>query len=85
MESVLPWFHSLRESLGAALLLGERPSEAEQVFRDDLRVNPGSGRSLFGVWKALAAQGRSSEALRIERQFRDAWKNADSLLSLEGL
>jgi tetratricopeptide (TPR) repeat protein len=84
-ESVMPWFHSLRESLGAALLLSGRLREAEQTFRDDLRVNPGSGRSLFGLWKALTAQVRSSDARVIERQFTEAWKNADSILSLEGL
>ncbi len=84
-ESVMPWFHSLRESLGAALLLSERLREAEQAFRDDLRVNPGSGRSLFGLWKAVAAQGRSSEAGAVERQFTEAWKNADVILSIEEL
>jgi tetratricopeptide (TPR) repeat protein len=84
-ESVMPWFHSLRESLGAALLLTGRPREAEPVFRDDLQVNPGSGRSLFGLWKALAAQGQSSESMRVERQFKEAWKNADTSLSLESL
>jgi tetratricopeptide (TPR) repeat protein len=84
-ESVMPWFHSLRESLGAALLLSGRPREAEQTFRDDLRINPGSGRSLFGLWKALAAQERSSDARVIEQQFTEAWKNADTILSIEGL
>ena len=81
----MPWFHSLRESHGAALLLSGRAREAEQTFRDDLRVNPGSGRSLFGLWKALEAQKRSAEASVVERQFKEAWKNADSTLSLETL
>jgi Flp pilus assembly protein TadD len=81
----MPWFHSLRESLGAALLLRGRARDAEETFREDLRVNPGSGRALFGLWKALAAQGRSAEARLTERQFREAWKNADTILSLEGL
>jgi tetratricopeptide (TPR) repeat protein len=83
-ESVMPWFHSLRESLGAALLLRGRARDAEDNFREDLRVNPGSGRALFGLWKALAAQGRSAEERLTERQFREAWKNADTILSLEG-
>ena len=85
LESVMPWFHSLRESLGAALLLAGRLREAEQTFRDDLRINPGSGRSLFGLWKTLATQGRTSDARVVERQFREAWKHADIVLSLEGL
>jgi hypothetical protein len=81
----MPWFHSLRESLGAALLLSGRPREAEQTFREDLRVNPGSGRSLFGLWRALAAQERRVEATVVEKQFKEAWKNADTTLSMEGL
>ena len=84
-ESIMPWFHSLRESLGAALLLSGRAREAEQVFRDDLRVNPGSGRALFGLWKALVEQDRKAEAAEVERQFIEAWKNADTVLSLEAL
>jgi tetratricopeptide (TPR) repeat protein len=84
-ESIMPWFHSLRESLGAALLVSGRAREAEQVFRDDLRVNPGSGRALFGLWKALATQSRTAEASLIERQFIEAWKNADTVLTLEAL
>jgi tetratricopeptide (TPR) repeat protein len=84
-ESITPWFHSLRESLGAALLLAGRSGEAEQAFRDDLRTNPGSGRALFGLWKALAAQGRTCEARAVETQFRAAWKNADVRLTLEEL
>ena len=34
------WFYPMRESLGAALLLANRPAEAERVFRDDLQRHP---------------------------------------------
>lgn len=81
----MPWFHSLRESLGAALLLNEHLREAEQTFRDDLRLNPNSGRSLFGLWKALAAEGRSFEAHVAQRKFAEAWKNADTMPSVVDL
>lgn len=47
----------MRETLGAALLANGKAAEAEQVFRDDLKYNPRNGRSLFGLWKALEAQG----------------------------
>jgi tetratricopeptide (TPR) repeat protein len=85
LESVMPWFHSLRESLGAALLVSGRAAEAEQVFREDLRINPGNGRSLFGLAESLKAQGRSRESAAVQRQFTAAWKNADVTLSLESL
>lgn len=85
MEALMSWFHSVREPLGAALLLLDRPAEAEQVFRDELRINPGSARALFGLWKALAAQSRTADAHTVEKQFAEAWKNADVSLSLDGL
>jgi tetratricopeptide (TPR) repeat protein len=85
LESVMPWFHSLRESLGAALLLGGRAAEAEQVFREDLRINPSNGRSLFGLAESLKAQGRSRESAAVQRQFTAAWKNANVTVSLESL
>jgi tetratricopeptide (TPR) repeat protein len=71
LESVMPWFHSLRESLGAALLMSGRAREAEQTFRDDLRINPASGRALFGLWKSLTAQHRP-DAMTVETQFKEA-------------
>jgi tetratricopeptide (TPR) repeat protein len=83
MEALMPWFHSVREPLGAALLMSERPSEAEQVFRDELKLNPGSARALFGLWQALEAQGQASEARTVKAQFEEAWKNADVPISLE--
>jgi hypothetical protein len=85
LESVMPWFHSLRESLGAALVLSGRGAEAEEVFREDLRINPGNGRSLFGLSEALTLQKRTPDAAAVQRQFMEAWKNADVTLSLGSL
>ena len=42
------WYYPVRESLGAALLQNGEAQEAEIVFRRDLVLNPGNGRSLFG-------------------------------------
>jgi len=84
-EAVLPWFHPLRESLGAAFYLTGQLVEAERVFRDDLKLNPKSGRSLFGLWRTLIALGRIAEAESIERQFDDAWRDADVQLEMEDL
>ena len=71
-----PWFHPLRESLGAALFRMGRFEEAERVFRDDLgrhRLNP---RSLYGLWQTLAKQGKP-EAAAVQKQFEQAWADAD--------
>src|SRR5262249_19039319 len=55
------WFYPVRESLGGALLRAGKAMEAEAVFRDDLRLNPRNGRSLFGLMKSLEAQKRTQD------------------------
>jgi tetratricopeptide (TPR) repeat protein len=77
------WYYPVRETLGAALLARGRAAEAEQVFRDDLKFNARNGRSLFGLWKALDAQGRTAEAARARAEFRRAWAAADVVLRLD--
>jgi hypothetical protein len=73
----------VRETLGAALLASGDASEAERVFRDDLKFNRGNGRSLFGLWKALAAQGRTQAAAKARADFLRAWASADVTLRLD--
>jgi tetratricopeptide (TPR) repeat protein len=80
-----PWPASVRESLGVALLQSGRPVDAEAVFRADLRRNPRSGRTLFGLMKSLEAQKRTDEAQLVKDELDDAWKSADSPLTLEAL
>ena len=72
----------VRENLGGALLRDGQNAEAEKVFREDLRRNPGSGRSLFGLMTALEAQGKKDEASTVRSQFRQAWKYADITLTV---
>ena len=75
----------MRETLGAALLAGGDAAGAEQVFRDDLKYNPRNGRSLFGVWKALEAQGKKADAARAGAEFRRVWSVADVPLRIDDL
>jgi tetratricopeptide (TPR) repeat protein len=80
------WFYPTRESLGAALLRAKRYKEAEQAFRDDLTRNPKNGRSLYGLWRTLQATRIAPDKQAVdaaEKQFRDAWKHADVMLSLD--
>lgn len=79
------WFYPTRESLGGELLQAGRAAEAEQVFRDDLQRNPRNPRSLFGLMRALKAQGREHDAEWVGQQFEAAWKNADTKLRVEDL
>jgi tetratricopeptide (TPR) repeat protein len=79
------WFYPVRESLGAALVLAGRYAEAERVFRDDLDRHPRNARSLFGLETALEKQGKDVDALWIRHAFDEAWKNADSKVTVEDL
>lgn len=75
----------VRENLGGALLRDGQFVEAEKIFREDLRRNAGSGRSLFGLMTALDAQGKKDEAQKVKKQFVEAWKYADIKLTVEDL
>jgi hypothetical protein len=63
------------------LLSAGRASEAEAVYWEDLKKNPRSGWSLFGLWQALKALNKTDEAAAVEARFRESWKNADVTLT----
>jgi tetratricopeptide (TPR) repeat protein len=71
------WFYPTRHYLGALLLERGRAAEAEDVYREDLRRNPRNGWALHGLSRALAAQGKTAAADEAQREFREAWRNAD--------
>jgi tetratricopeptide (TPR) repeat protein len=79
------WFYPVRESLGAALLVSGKAVEGEHVFREDLRRNPRNPRSLFGLMQCLRAQQKEADAAWVERQFKTAWKGADTKLQISEL
>ena len=58
-------------------------AEAETVFREDLQRNPHNPRSLFGIWKCLEAQKKTTEAQSARQQFEASWKQADTQLRIE--
>jgi tetratricopeptide (TPR) repeat protein len=76
------WPAPTRESLGAALLAAGKSADAEKVFREDLRRNARNPRSLFGLAEALQGEGKTAEAATVRRQFEQAWKTADTKLTL---
>ena len=51
------------------------------MYREDLKRNPGNGWALFGLAEALTAQRRTAEAAKVTLQFKQAWKNADVVLT----
>ncbi|MDH3495549.1 MAG: tetratricopeptide repeat protein [Gemmatimonadota bacterium] len=75
------WYYPMRHSLGKALLAAGQPADAERVYREDLERFPENGWSLFGLVRALKAQGRTAEARRVAQRRAAAWSRADVDLS----
>ena len=74
------WHYPIRHSLGAALLRAGRASEAEVVYREDLKRFPENGWSLLGLRQSLVARGKAAEADAVGRRFEKAWRMADVAL-----
>jgi tetratricopeptide (TPR) repeat protein len=75
------WYYPVRHSLGAVLLKHGQAAEAERVYREDLKKFPENGWSLFGLAKALEAEGKTTEANAVDVRFRKAWAGADVTLT----
>jgi len=71
------WHAPVRQTLGYVHLENGRPEMAEDAYRAELRRNPENGGSLFGLERALRAQGRDPEADQVAQRFRIAWQHAD--------
>jgi len=71
------WFFPVRHVLGAQLLSAGKAAEAEAVYREDLKRNPGNGWALYGLAQALKSQHKDAEGARVEAQFKSAWARAD--------
>lgn len=74
------WHHPTRQILGAMLLRAGRARDAERVYREDLAKLPENGWSLFGLARALEAQGRAKEAAEAKARFACAFRDADVTL-----
>lgn len=74
------YLQPIRHTLGAVYFKAERYEDAENVYLRDLDEFPGNGWSLYGLSRALEAQGKTEEAERAERDFRVSWAQADEPL-----
>lgn len=70
------WWRPARHVLGAVLLESGRSTEAEVVYREDLRRNPGNGWSLLGLSRSLRERN-PQDARATKARFKQAWANAD--------
>ena len=71
------WYQPVRQFLGAVLFEAGRDEQAEAVYREDLKRNPGNGWSLYGLRQSLDAQQRADEAVLVQERFEQAWARAD--------
>jgi len=75
------WHFPVRLPLGQVLLDAGRAVAAEAAFRADLAKHRENGWALFGLEKALRAQGKTAAADEVRRRFDAAWKHADLQLA----
>jgi tetratricopeptide (TPR) repeat protein len=77
------WFAPAREALGGAYLQrGDFPN-AKKIFEAELHRHPNSGRALYGLLRALKGLALPCEA--VEKQFCEAWKDAEYTMTMEDL
>lgn len=75
-----PLNFSVYQWLGDALHEAGRYAEAEAAFRHELEKHPHNGWSLFGLERALRAQGRDYQAMQVRAERDDSWVRADVYL-----
>jgi tetratricopeptide (TPR) repeat protein len=91
LEAALPyteppyWHQPVSHLLGAALLQAKQPAEAEAVYRESLHHYRDDGWALFGLARALKAQGKDAEANEAQADFTRAWGMADTRLETSRL
>jgi tetratricopeptide (TPR) repeat protein len=73
------WHQPVRHTLGAVLLKAGKAARAEEVYRADLKRNPGNGWALYGLSRALKAQRKPSG--QVDQEFQAAWKHSDVTLT----
>ena len=75
------WHIPPRQNLGHILMKAKKYKEAEQIYREDLKILRQNGWSLIGLYNALIAQNKIDEANTIKGEFDKAWKDADIKIS----
>ncbi len=71
------WMMPVRHALGALLLERGRLKEAEDVYREDLRIHPDNGWALRGLMECLQRMKRAEEAAALEARFKEVWSRSD--------
>jgi len=72
------WLIPARQFLGVYLLKMNKAEEAEEVYKEDLILNPGNGWSLLGMHQSLEAQKKTKEAADYKLKYEKAFESADA-------
>jgi tetratricopeptide (TPR) repeat protein len=76
------WMIPVRHTLGASLMQAGRFTEAEQVYREDLKRLPDNGWSLLGLADSLREQEKTGAELdATEAKFKQTWAKADTKIT----
>ncbi|HEV3156260.1 MAG TPA: hypothetical protein VGZ00_02820 [Candidatus Baltobacteraceae bacterium] len=68
------WADPVHEQLAALLLDAGRPGDAEEYFREELRVVPRDPHALRGLEQSLRAEDRADDAAFVRAQWRSVWR-----------
>ena len=71
------WYYPTRQTLGHALMATQDYAGAQAVYQADLAQYPRNGWSLYGLARALEAQGKTEEAATAQQRFENIWARAD--------
>ncbi|MEO6611259.1 MAG: tetratricopeptide repeat protein [Chitinophagaceae bacterium] len=71
------WLLNPKHYLGNAYLKAGRTKEAKTILEKDLLNNHENGWALFGIWQALTAEKRKTEANKMLVRFNKAFNKAD--------
>ncbi|MEO7924616.1 MAG: hypothetical protein ABIR30_13125 [Chitinophagaceae bacterium] len=71
------WMLNPKQYLGNAYLKVGRTREAKEIFAKDLLNNNENGWALFGLWQALVAEKKKTEAGKMLLRFRKATTKSD--------
>ncbi|HJU44496.1 MAG TPA: hypothetical protein VJ691_16835, partial [Vicinamibacterales bacterium] len=65
-----------RHWLGAALIEAKKFTDAEKIYREDLKDHPHNGWSLLGLQQALKGQGKTDP--EVDADLAKSWSRSDT-------
>ena len=76
------WLLSPKPFLGNAFLLGQKLTDAENVFIEDLKNNDENGWSLYGLYRVAHAQNNVNLSKTFLMRYKKAFEKSDIQLTV---